>query len=180
MNEFQRREKMAERYRETHPPGTRILLINMDDPHHPVPPGTRGTIVHIDDQCGIHMKWDNGRTLAVDPEYDTFRTLTAEELAEEQRLKDQNIVPFGDDCKIIIPKEPIDCSTLGYFDELEYDCWDLVKKYCDKLGIKIESRDISFDIAKGIQDHIIEQFEGAGVQFKFTDLDEDTVPTLRM
>ena len=51
MNEFTRREKLAEQYRISHPPGTRVLLLNMDDPHHPVPSGTRGTIDHIDDQC---------------------------------------------------------------------------------------------------------------------------------
>lgn len=180
MNEFQRREKLAERYRQTHPPGTRILLINMDDPHHPVPSGTRGTIDHIDDQCGIHMKWDNGRTLAVDPEYDTFRKLTPEELAEEQKTNERMIVPFGDECTISISNDPIDCSQLGYFDDLEYDCWDLIKKYCDKLGIKIESGNISFDIAKGIQDHIIDQFKDAGVNFKFEDIGQGDIPTLRM
>lgn len=77
------------------------------------------------------------------------------------------IVPFGDDCKISIPEQPIDCSKIGYFDELEYDCWELIKTYCGYLGIEIVSGDISFDIAKGIQDHIIEQFKKSGVQFKF-------------
>ena len=84
----------------------------------------------------------------------------------------RQVVQFGDECTISIPKEPIDCSKLGYFDELEYDCWDLVKKYCERLGIKIESGDISFDIAKGIQDHIIEQFQEAGVNFNFEDIEQ--------
>ena len=76
------------------------------------------------------------------------------------------IIPFGDGCKISIPEQPIDCSKIGYFDELEYDCWELVKTYCGYLGIEIVSGEISFDIAKGIQDRIIEQFQKAGVQFK--------------
>lgn len=180
MNEFTRREKLAEQYRISHPPGTRVLLLNMDDPHHPVPSGTRGTIDHIDDQCNLHMHWDNGRTLALDPEADSFRKLTAEELEQEQIAKRQ-VVDFGDECKISIPVEPIDCSKLGYFDELEYDCWDLVKKYCEKFGIEIKSGDISFDIAKGIQDHIIEQFQNAGVEFNFNnDITEGEAPVLGM
>lgn len=32
----------------------------------------------------IHMKWDNGRTLPLNSDEDAFRTLTDEELAEEQ------------------------------------------------------------------------------------------------
>lgn len=180
MNEFTRREKLAEQYRISHPPGTRVLLLNMDDPHHPVPSGTRGTIDHIDDQCNLHMHWDNGRTLALDPEADSFRKLTAEELAHEQAAK-RKIVDFGDECKISIPTEPIKCSKLGYFDELEYDCWDLVKKYCEKFGIEIKSGDISFDIAKGVQDNIIEKFMEAGVKFEFNDdITEGEAPVLGM
>ena len=77
------------------------------------------------------------------------------------------IIPLGDGCNINILDQPIDCSKIGYFDELEYDCWELVKTYCGYLGLEIVSGDISFDIAKGIQDHIIEQLQNAGVQFKF-------------
>lgn len=75
-------------------------------------------------------------------------------------------VPFGDECKIILPEEPIDCSRLGYFDELECECWELIKSYCNQFGIKIEG-EISFDLAKEIQDCIIRQFETAGVKFVF-------------
>lgn len=77
------------------------------------------------------------------------------------------IVPFGDGCNISIPEQPIDCSKIGYFDELEYDCWELIKTYCGYLGIEIVSGDISFDIAKGIQDHIIQQFQKAGLKLIF-------------
>lgn len=88
-------------------------------------------------------------------------------------------VPFGDECEIQIPEKPIDCSKMGFFDELEYDCWDLIKKYCERFGIEIKSGDISFDIAKGIQDHIIGQFQRAGVVFSFgEDADETTTLVL--
>lgn len=84
MSQFDQWLKTAERNRASYPPGTRILLLHMDDPYHPVPPGTRGTVEHIDDSGNIHMKWDNGRTLPLASEVDSFRTLTAAELAEEQ------------------------------------------------------------------------------------------------
>ena len=180
MNEYTRREKMAEEYRKTHPPGTRIVLLSTSEVAQPVPIGMRGTVDHIDDQSQLWLRWDNGRTLPVVPEEDSFRKLTDEELAKEQAAN-RKIVRFGDECEISIPAEPIKCSKLGYFDELEYDCWDLVKKYCGTFGIEIESGDISFDIAKGVQDHILEKFMEAGVKFEFNDdITEGETPVLGM
>ncbi len=72
--------------KENYPPGTRIMLLNMDDPYAPVPEGTKGTVVHVDDAAQIHMKCDNGRTLALVPGEDSFRRLTDQELAEEQQM----------------------------------------------------------------------------------------------
>lgn len=80
--------------------------------------------------------------------------------------ENKNTQPFGDECEIEIPNEPIDCSDLNYFDELEYDCWSLIQNYANKFGITIEG-EISFDLAKEIQDTIINQFKAAGVKFKF-------------
>ena len=85
MNEMQRLSQQAKRYKELYPAGTRLCLINMDDPYAPVPAGTRGTVDLVDDIGQIHMSWDNGRTLALVPEVDSFRKLTAKELAEEGR-----------------------------------------------------------------------------------------------
>lgn len=58
-----------------YPAGTRIKLINMDDPWHPVEPGTEGTVHFVDDIGQIHMKWDNGRTLALVPGQDEFEII---------------------------------------------------------------------------------------------------------
>ena len=69
----------------SYPPGTRVELIHMED-NWAVPPGTRGTVEHVDDAGQIHMKWDNGRTLAIVPQVDKFRKLTQQELLEEQGI----------------------------------------------------------------------------------------------
>jgi hypothetical protein len=61
--------------KETYPQGTRIELINMDDPYAPVPAGTKGTVEYVDDMGQIGMKWDNGRTLALIPEVDEFEII---------------------------------------------------------------------------------------------------------
>ena len=79
--------RTAKENRENYPPGTRIELLCMTDPHHPVPSGTRGTVAHVDSAGQIHMRWDNGRTLALSSETDSFRKLTARELEAEQQTK---------------------------------------------------------------------------------------------
>ena len=71
-----------------YPPGTRILLNYMED-QWAVPSGTRGTVEHVDDAGQIHPKWDNGRTLAIVPQVDSFRKLTEQELREELQLDAQ-------------------------------------------------------------------------------------------
>ena len=58
-----------------YPAGTRIKLIEMDDPWNPVEPGTEGTVQLVDDIGQIHMKWDNGRTLALVPGQDEFEII---------------------------------------------------------------------------------------------------------
>lgn len=84
MNNFESERSFTEHMKRCYPPGTRLVLLSMDDPYAPVPSGTKGTVVHVDDAAQIHMKWDNGRTLAIVPGEDSFRKLTDEELEEEQ------------------------------------------------------------------------------------------------
>ena len=95
MNEWERLNRQAKRYKEMYPPGTRLELISMDDPYAPVPPGTRGTVQYVGDASQIGMKWDDGRTLSLIPGEDSFRKLTPEELAEEQNenMNNEDIAP---------------------------------------------------------------------------------------
>ena len=72
MNNGMPTQKEVERLRTLYPPGTRIELQQMNDPHHPVEPGTRGTVQFVDDCGHIHMGWDNGRTLSLVPSEDSF------------------------------------------------------------------------------------------------------------
>lgn len=67
--------KMVEFIKEQYPPGTRIRLNSMDDPYAPIAPGTEGEVDFVDDIGQLHMKWDNGRTLALVPGEDSFSVL---------------------------------------------------------------------------------------------------------
>ena len=67
--------KMAQFIKEQYPPGTRIRLNSMDDPYAPIKPGTEGEVDFVDDIGQLHMKWDNGRTLALVPGEDSFSIL---------------------------------------------------------------------------------------------------------
>ena len=67
--------KMVNFIKEQYPPGTRIRLNSMEDPYAPILPGTEGEVDFVDDAGQLHMKWDNGRTLALVPGEDSFSVL---------------------------------------------------------------------------------------------------------
>ena len=64
MNETAYLQREAKKIKEMYPVGTRVELIKLEDPYSPVEAGARGTIEHVDALGQLHMKWDNGRTLA--------------------------------------------------------------------------------------------------------------------
>lgn len=86
---------------------------------------------------------------------------------------DTNRAVFGDSAELELPKEPVvfngdmDCSL----DELEADCWELIKDYAALFDCKIvpnkysDENDISYDVAKSLENSIIEMFRSAGVKF---------------
>lgn len=44
MNDWERQHRQAQEYKEAYPPGTRLMLLCMNDPYSPVESGTRGTV----------------------------------------------------------------------------------------------------------------------------------------
>ena len=50
--------------RERFPKGTRVELVQMDDPQAPSI-GTKGTVIGVDDIGTIHVKWDSGSGLGI-------------------------------------------------------------------------------------------------------------------
>lgn len=83
MNEWERLQRQAERYKQLYPEGTRVLLIQMGNDPNPVEPKTRGTVNYVDDIGTIHCTFDNGRTVGIVPAEDSFRKLTQVEIEEE-------------------------------------------------------------------------------------------------
>ena len=53
----------------------RVRLINMSDDPNPIKPGTEGLVESVDDLGHLHVKWDNGRTLSLIVNTDTFDVL---------------------------------------------------------------------------------------------------------
>ena len=72
--------------RSCYPPGTRIVLNSMNDSFALVEPGTRGTVRYVDDASMVGVAWDNGRSLTLIPDVDSFRKLTQQEIAQEQGM----------------------------------------------------------------------------------------------
>lgn len=56
------------------PVGSVVELISMDDVQAP-PSGTRGKIYNVDDIGQIHVKWDNGSSLALIYSVDKFKLI---------------------------------------------------------------------------------------------------------
>ena len=53
MNEWEKNRRMAESYRQSYPPGTRLELIGMDDPFAPIPAGMRVNSLNVPADSGL-------------------------------------------------------------------------------------------------------------------------------
>ena len=77
---------------------------------------------------------------------------------------------IGDGTKVVSPPV-VDASKLGFFDELEYECWKLFQQYCKKMNITIVDasfgNDIDFFIAKEIQEKVLSIFEKDGITINY-------------
>ena len=62
--------------RERYPVGTRVELVNMDDPYNRIlKPGCRGTVRHVDDMATVFVDWDCGSALGFVPGVDSVRII---------------------------------------------------------------------------------------------------------
>ena len=65
--------------------GKRVRMIHMEDVD-PIQPGQCGVVQFVDDLNQLHVKWDDGRTLAIIPEKDYYEVLDnyeADEISPE-------------------------------------------------------------------------------------------------
>lgn len=68
-------ERHVEAIKAQYPEGTRIVLDFMGDDPRPIDPGTLGTVIHVDDVGTVHCVFDNGRSLGLIPDEDSFRKI---------------------------------------------------------------------------------------------------------
>lgn len=66
--------EIVDRLKREYPPGTRVELVQMDDPQAP-PVGTKGTVNGVDDIGSLLMSWDNGSSLNVIYREDVVRKI---------------------------------------------------------------------------------------------------------
>ena len=60
-----------EMLRKQYPEGTLVCLENMEKEYQ-MKPGLKGKVVYVDDIGQIHVKWENGSSLALIPGIDSF------------------------------------------------------------------------------------------------------------
>jgi len=68
--------------REAYPPGTQVRLIRMEG-EADMPRGLAGTVDHVDDAAGVHVRWENGSSLALLPDTDFFQTVEDQAMTQE-------------------------------------------------------------------------------------------------
>ncbi|MCI8285892.1 MAG: DUF4314 domain-containing protein [Firmicutes bacterium] len=75
---YEREMKQSELLRKRYPAGTRLCLDYMEG-EADMPAGLKGEVTFIDDIGQIHMKWENGRSLPLNVEADSFHRAGAPE-----------------------------------------------------------------------------------------------------
>lgn len=77
-------DEIINKLKEDYPEGTRVALVNMDDPYSKLKSGDRGTVKNVDKAGTLHIAWDCGSELSIKYGEGSYRKLTDSELAEEQ------------------------------------------------------------------------------------------------
>lgn len=58
-------KKIVEEIRKQYPIGTRVELLEMNDPYRKMPKGLKGTVTWVNDTGTIGVNWENGSSLGV-------------------------------------------------------------------------------------------------------------------
>lgn len=68
--------EVVARYRAMYPEGTRVELVEMNDPYRDLPAGLKGTVDYVDDAATVHIAWDNGSNLGAAYGVDRIRKIS--------------------------------------------------------------------------------------------------------
>lgn len=80
--------RQVEAIKTRYPPGSRVLVSNVEDPYTSIPPGTQGTVIAVDDIGTVHCEFDNGQSLGLIPDVDTFSKVEpAREVQQSHKRK---------------------------------------------------------------------------------------------
>lgn len=118
-------------------PGLRIKLESMKDPY-AVPNGTLGTVDYVDDAGQIHMKWDNGSSLALIYGEDIFQIIPdscGTKFVIKGIIKNKTVYYKNTSNKILwgskmdVPNftESVETATL-------FDSSEIAEKECSNIG----------------------------------------------
>lgn len=75
MNEWEKLTRQAKGIKARYPKGTKVRLGHMDGEKE-MPPGIQGTVSFVDDIGQIHVNWENGRSLPLNTEVDSFQVVS--------------------------------------------------------------------------------------------------------
>ncbi len=72
------------------------MLDAMPDDPHPVPSGTLGTVTAVDDAGQVHVRWRNGRGLALVPGHDSFHVVQPDHdyVSQLQKKLEQSLAEY--------------------------------------------------------------------------------------
>lgn len=69
------KKSIVDKIKADYPKGTRVKLIELNDPYRQLEPGLKGTVSCVDDTGTIHVDWDNGSRLGVVYEEDLCKKI---------------------------------------------------------------------------------------------------------
>lgn len=75
-------QEEVRRIRERYPAGAKVVVDHMGYDPHPIPDGMKGTVQHVDDAGTVHCTFENGRSLGLIPEKDSFHIVKEKTLAD--------------------------------------------------------------------------------------------------